>query len=88
MHNKSETTLFSKSRGVYLDRDFPHYRTLHYYDKKKAKFAGETVPLADKDWPIRELETPEEFQRHYLSIMGGHAPEDVEILMGTHLEDE
>ena len=88
MHNKAQTTLFSKCRGVYLDRDFPNFMALQFYDKKNTKLAAETVPLAEEDWPITELKSPEDFQRHYLSIMGGHAPEEVDMLMGTHLDDE
>ena len=29
-HNRAETTLFSKCREVYLDRDFPHHMTLQF----------------------------------------------------------
>ena len=28
------------------------------------------ILLAGQDWAIRELKSPEEFQRHYLTLMG------------------
>ena len=88
-HNRAETTLFSKCRGVYLDGEYPHHMVLQFYNQKTGKFdAAETVPLVEEDWPITELESPEDFQRHYLSVMGGHTTEEVEMLMEPHLDDE
>ena len=34
MHNRAQTTLFSKCRTVYLDIEFQNYTTIHFYDKK------------------------------------------------------
>ena len=88
-HNRAETTLFSKCRQVYLDRQFPQYMTLQFYNQATGKFdAAENVPLVDINWPIYKLKSPEDFQRHYLSVMGGHTTEEVEMLMQPHLDDE
>ena len=40
------------------------------------------ILLAGQDWAIRELKSPEEFQRHYLTLMG-HATEDIEWYCGN-----
>ena len=88
-HNRAETTLFSKCRQVYLDRQFPQYMTLQFYNQATGKVdAAENVPLVDINWPIYKLKSPEDFQRHYLSVMGGHTTEDVEMLMHPSLDDE
>ena len=88
-HNRAETTLFSKCRGVYLDGEYPHHMVLQFYNQKTGKFnAAENVPLVEDDWPIKKIKSPEDFQRHYLSVMGGHTTEEVDMLMEPHLHDE
>ena len=54
--------------------------TLFYYDKETMDEKIEDVPLADEEWPIATMTTPEEFQLHYFSKRVKNNAEICELL--------
>ncbi|MEL7079138.1 MAG: hypothetical protein AAGM46_24850, partial [Cyanobacteria bacterium J06582_2] len=82
--NKPKKTLFSKCRTVFVSSNHPTEMVLSYCDPETLETHNETVLLADTEWKISQLKTPEDFQAHYLEkrgIDGGQAMQMMNTLL-------